>query len=122
MDIPQSGGLAVNIVFAVTAAIIPTGDHNLIRVIRKGAVSIIQSQRGFRKANCCTLLGSAKDHVLHFGAAEGLGALLAHDPQDGIGDIGFAGAVGADDGGDVVAKADQRLVREGFKALNFKRF
>ena len=122
VDIPQSGRLAVNIVFAVTAAIIPPGDHNLISVIGKGTVSIVQRQCCLGKAHRRTLLGAAKDHVLHFRATEGLGGLLTHNPQNGVGNIGFAGTVGADDGGNVIAKADQCLIREGLKALNFQTF
>ena len=63
---------------------------------------------------------SAEDHVLHLCAPEGLVALLAHDPEDGVGNIGFAGAVGANDGGDIIAKADQRFIRKGLKALHFQ--
>ena len=77
-------------------------------------------QGGFGKAHGGTLLGASEDHVLHLCAPEGFGALLAHDPEDGIGNIGFTRAVGANDGGDVIAKADQGLVREGLKALQFQ--
>jgi hypothetical protein len=67
-------------------------------------------------------LSAAKDHVFHLGTTEGLGALFAHDPKDSIGNIGFAGAIGANDGSDVIAKANQGFVREGLKALHFQRF
>ena len=122
VNIPQSGGLAVDIVFAVTAAVIPAGDHDLICVIAQGPVRIIQGQSCFRKANGRTLLRAIKDHVLHFCATEGLCALLTHNPEDGIGNIRFAGTVGTDDGGDIVTEPDQSLIREGLKALHFQTF
>ena len=122
MDVTQTGGLLVDIKFAVATAVVTTGDHNLVSIIGQSAVGVIQGQRCLRKADSRTLLRTAEDNVLHLCATEGLGALLAHDPKDRIGDIGFAGAVGADDGGDIIAKADQRLIREGLKALYFQAF
>ena len=122
VDIAQAGRLTVDIVFAVAAAIIAAGDHDLIGIVSQGTVGIIQSQRCFCKADRSTLLRTAKDHVLHLGTAEGFGTLLAHDPKDRVRNIRFTGAVGTHDGGDIVAKADQRLIRKGLKALYFQRF
>ena len=122
VDITKSCRLAVNIVFTVAAAIIPTGNHHLISIIGQGAVAIIQCQGCFRKTNCHTLLGTAENHVLHFGATESLGALFAHNPQNGVGNIGFAGTVGADNGGDIVTEPNQGLIRKGFETLHFQRF
>ena len=120
VDIPQTGRLAVDIVFTVTGAIITAGHHDLVSVISKGPVRIVQNQGRFRKANCCPFLGAAKDHVLHLGATEGFCALLAHNPQNGIGNIGLTGAVGAYDSRDIIAEADQGLVRERLEALYFQ--
>ena len=122
VDVLQAGGLAVDVVFAVAAAVIAAGDHDLVGIVSQGPVGVVQGQGGLGKAHGAPLLGAAEDHVLHFGAPEGFGALLAHDPEDGVGDIRFAGAVGPDDGGDVVAEPDQGLVREGLKALQFQGF
>ena len=122
MNITQSRGLAVDIVFTVTAAVVSAGDHDLVGIIAQCPVRIIQGQSRFRKAHSRALLGTTEDHVLHLGAAEGLAALLAHDPKDRIGNIRFTGTVGADNGGDVIAKADQRLIRKGLKSLHFQTF
>ena len=122
VDVLEPGGLAVDVVFAVAAAVIPAGDHHLVGIIGKRPVGVVQGQGSLREAHGAPLLGAAEDHVLHLGAPEGFGALLAHDPENGIGNIRFAGAVGADDGGDVVAEPNQRLIREGLKALQFQRF
>ena len=118
MDVLQPGGLAIDIIFAVPGAIVAPGDHDLVGVIQKRPVAVVQGQCGLRKAHGPPLLGAAEDHVLHLGTPKGPGALFAHDPDDGIGNIGFPGAVGTHDGGDIVAEADDRLVREGLEALN----
>ena len=87
MDVPKPGRLLVDIELTVTAAVEPAGHHHFVCVIGQRTVRVVQRQRSFGKAYRRTLLGSAEDHVLHFGAAQGLGALLTHDPQDGIGNI-----------------------------------
>ena len=120
MDIPEPGGLLVDVIFAVAAAVKTAGDHDLIRIIGKGPVGIVQGQGGLRKAHGGPLLGAAEDHVLHFGTPEGLGALLAHDPENGVGNIGFAGAIGANDGSDIIAEPDQRFIRKGLESLQFQ--
>ena len=83
---------------------------------------IVEDQRDLRKAHRRPLLGTAEDHIFHLGAAKGLGTLLTHDPADGVRNIGFTGAVGTDDSGDVLRKVQNGLIREGLEALNFKSF
>ena len=122
VDVLQPGGLAVDIILAVSGAVVPAGNHHLVCIIGQRPVGVVQGQGGFRKAHGTALLGSPKNHVLHLGAPEGLAALLAQYPQYGIGDIGFSGAVGAYDGGDIVSETNQGLVREGLEALDFQRF
>ena len=87
IDVPQTGGLLVDIVFAVTGAVIPPGDAHGVRIVGQSPVRIVQGQRSLRKAHRCTLLGAAENDILHFGAPESFGTLLAHDPQNGIGYI-----------------------------------
>ena len=120
MDISQSGGLAIDIKFRISGAVIPAGDHDLIGIVGQSPVRVVQGQCSLCKAHCLTLLGATEDHVFHLGTTEGLVALLAHDPQNCVGNIRFTGAVGTNDGGDIVAEADQRLIREGLKALHFQ--
>ena len=120
VDVPEPGGLLVDIVFAVPGAVIAPGDHHLVGIVGQSPVGIVQGQSCLREAHGGALLGAAEDHVLHFRAPEGLAALLAHDPEDGVGDVGFSGAVGPHNGGNIVAEADQGLVREGLEALQFQ--
>ena len=120
VDVPQAGGLLVDVVFTVPGAVVAPGDHHLVGVVGQRPVGVVQRQGRLGEANGGALLGAAEDHIFHFSAPEGFGALFAHDPQNGVGNIRFSGAVGADDGGNVVAEPDQRLVREGLKALQFQ--
>ena len=117
IDVLESGGLTVDIVFSVTGAVIPAGDHHLVGVIGQGSVGVVQGQRGLREAQLGTLGRAAENNVLHFGAPKGFGALFAHDPENGIGNIGLSRAVGAHNGGNVISKPDHRFIREGLKAL-----
>ena len=87
MDVTQSGGLAVDVIFAVAGTVVPAGDHHLVGIVSQGAVGIVQGQGSLGKAHGSTLQCTAKNHVLHLSAPQGLGTLLAHDPQNGIGDI-----------------------------------
>ena len=120
IDIFQAGRLAVDIVFAVAGAVVAPGDDHLIGIVGQSPVRIVQRQRCLRKAQLRALGRSAKDHILHFGTPEGLGALFAHDPQDRVGNIGFSGTVGTYDGGDIIAEPDHRFVRKGLEALQFQ--
>ena len=120
MDVPQPGRLLVDVKLAVPGAVVPPGDHHLIGVIGKGPVRVVQGEGRLRKAHRRPLLGAAEDHVLHLGPPQGLGALLPHDPEDGIGNIGFATAVGTYNGRNVAAELNRRLIRERLKALNFQ--
>ena len=119
IDVTKPGSLAIDVIFAVTGAVIPPGHHDLIGLHLEGMLRVVQDQADLRKSHLGPLQGTAEDHVLHLTATEGLGAHLTHDPADGIGNIRFAAAVGANDGGDVTSKGHDGLIREGFESLDF---
>ena len=121
VDVLQTGGAAVDVVLTLAGAVIPAGDHDLRLVHVDEAGGVVQHQRDFSIAGLLALGGAAEDDVLHLAAAQGAGGLFAHDPADGVGNIRFARTVGADDGGDVTVKGQNRLVGKGFKTLNFQR-
>ena len=120
MNVAQTRGLLIYIVFALAGAVIPPGDHDLGRLELERAVLIVQHERGLGEADRGALLCAAKDDVLHFCAAQRLGALLAHHPADGVGNVGLAAPVRADDRGDVAAELEHRFVGERLEALNFQ--
>ena len=81
---------------------------------------VIKDQGNLGEAHGGTDLGPAKDDILHLAAAQSLGTLFAHDPENGVGDVGLARAVRSDNGRDILFKFQARLVREGLEALNFQ--
>ena len=117
----QPDGLAVDVVFAFAAAVIAAGDGHLA-LLHGGedVLRVVQHQGHLGKPHLAALLRAAENHVLHLGAPEALDALLPHHPPDGVGDIGLAGAVGAHDGGDILAEIQDRLVRKGLEPLNLQ--
>ena len=120
VDIPQAGKLAVDIIFTLAGTEVAAGDHDLRCLDAQAAVGIIEHQRRFRVADGRTLGRAAEDHVLHLCAAQRLGALFAEYPADRVGNIRFSAAVRADDCRAVAAELQNRLIREGLKALNFQ--
>ena len=119
----QPDGLAVDVVLALAAAVVAPG-HGHLSFLHGGedVGAVIDDQRHLGKARPGPLGGAAEDDVFHLGSPEALGALLTHDPADGVRDIGLAGAVWAHDGGDVLTEVQRGLIREGLESLDGKRF
>ena len=78
-----------------------------------------QRQRDFGHARRLALAGAGEDDVFHLDAAQSLSGLLAQHPRDGVGDVGLAAAVGADDDGDALAgELHFGAIAERFEAEN----
>ena len=122
VDIAQAAGLAVDIIFALSAAVIAAGDHDLGVLGVEDAGAVVKDERHLRKAHGAALFRAAEDDVLHLAAAQRFRALLAHDPQDGVRYVRLAAPVRADDRRDLLVKIQARLVREGLEALNLQCF
>ena len=122
IDVLQPHLLPVDIVLALAAAVILAGKHDFAAVRIKNTGGVVDNQADLGIAQGPPLLGAAEDHVLHLAAPEGLGALFAHDPKDGVGDIGLAGAVGPHNGGDILFKGETGLIREGLETLYLQCF
>ena len=119
VHILKADGLLVDIILAVPAAVVAAGHHDLAAVNGgKHPGAVVQHQGYLGEAHGAPLLRAAEDHVLHLIAPEAPGGLLAHDPADGVGNIGLSRAVGAHDGGDALAEVQNGLIRKGLKALN----
>ena len=121
VDIAQTRRLLVDVVLALAAAVVAPG-HGHLGLLHGGedVGAVVDDQRHLGEARLGPLGGTAEDDVLHLGAPEALGALLAHDPADGVGDIGLAGAVWPHDGRDVLTEVQHRLIREALEALDFQ--
>ena len=79
--------LAVYVILAVAAAVIAAGKHELGVVAIENVLGVVNNKRDLRKAERAALFRAAEDDVFHFAAAQGLGALLAHDPKYRVGYI-----------------------------------
>ncbi len=78
--------------------------------VKMFVIHAADGQRHLRHAERFAAIRAVKNHVGHFAAAQGLGRLLAQDPANGVGHIGLAAAVGADDGRDAWLKIQGRFV------------
>jgi len=121
--VPQADRLAIDVIFALSAAVIPAG-HGHLRLLHGGenVAGVVQNQRHLRESQLGPLGGAAEDHVLHLRAPESLGALFAHDPADGVGNIGFSASVRTDNGGDILPEVQNGLIRKRLESLDFQCF
>ena len=121
VDVLETDRLLVDIIFTFSAAVIAAGDHHFTGIhTGKYAVTVIQDQRNLCKTNGISLFRSAENHILHLASAQSTRGLLAHDPADGIRNIRFSAAIGANDRGDILPEGQNRLIWKRFEALNFK--
>src|SRR5690606_3784788 len=121
LDVLQATGLAVEEVFAAAVAINAAHDLYLVKFAAELLFAVGEQEGNLAHLGGFAGVGALEDDVLHLATAQGFGGLFAEHPADGVGDVGLAAAVGADDGGDAGFKAEGRGVGEGFKAVEFER-
>ena len=95
LHVEQAAGLAVDRVLAAAVAEQGAADRDLGVVDRQRAVGVVDGEGDLGAAERAPGGGAGEDDVLHLAAAEGLGALLAHHPGEGVDDVALAGAVRA---------------------------
>ena len=122
MDVAEAAEGAVEAVFGAAIAEDAAGDGDLVEVDFEGFLAIGHGEGDFGHAEGFAFFGAVEDDVRHFAAAEGFGGGFAEDPADGVDDVGFAAAVGADDAGDALVEFEGGFVREGLEAVDFERF
>ena len=119
----EADALAVDGILALAAAVVAAADGDFVGVDVEAVVGVVDGQRHRGVAHGPAGLGAAEDDVLHLaGTAQLAGARLAQDPADGVGNIGFARAVGPHDAGDAGADGEPGAVGEGFEALDLQFF
>ncbi len=121
LDVLEPARRAVQKILAVAVAENPARQRDLVvgdldaRRAQIFAVHFAERERHFAHAHRLAAVRAVENHVRHFAAAQRLGRLLAEHPADGIGDVGFAAAVWADDGRDARLKIHRGFVREGLE-------
>ena len=74
----------------------------------KRVVGVVDGERHVCPAQGRPAGRAGEDDVFHFAATQGLGPLFAHDPRQGVNDVGLAGAVGPHHRGDSQLEVERR--------------
>ena len=122
LDVDEARGGAVEQVLALAGAEELAGDHYLLVVEGDGAAGVVEGEGDLGHAQRAALVAAREDDVLHLAAAQVARALLPHHPQEGLGDVALAGAVGPDDDADARLELQGGAVGEGLEALHLQRF
>jgi hypothetical protein len=122
LDILEAAGLAVEQILRAAVAEHPAPDRDFVEIHAQGCFAFGESERHLGHAQRFAPIGAGKNHIGHFGAAQGFGRGLAEHPADGIHDVGFATAVGPDNAGDPGVEFEVGLVGEGLEAIEFEAF
>ena len=117
LDVAQTAHVAVQQVLALARPIEPAG-HRYLAPRDLELPVIVEDQAHLGHPDRLARGRAVEDHVLHLVAPQGLGALLPERPADGVGDIGLAAPIGADDAGHPGEDLHFGLVGEGFEAVD----
>ena len=117
LHVEQAALLAVDRVLAAAVAEQRATDRDLAVLDRQRAVGVVDRQQHLGAAERPLGGGAGEDDVLHLAAAQSLGPLLAHDPGEGVDDVGLARTVGADDARDALLEGEGGRLREGLEPL-----
>ena len=96
-DVAQPAGRAVQEVVALARAREAPRDDDFLERDREHAVVVREVQRDFGDVHRASRRRPLEDHLFHLRAAQQPRALLAEHPAHGVGHVGLAAAVRADD-------------------------
>ena len=121
-DVEQPARDFVHQIVALTRAEEAAGEGHLAEFDGQDVVGVFDDQVDLGHAQGLAVAGAGEDHILHAVAAEYARPLLAQNPAYGLDHVGFAAAVGPDDGrysrtegnGDLLSK---RLEAEYFELV-----
>ena len=116
VDQPAAG--AGEAVFAFAGAVQPADDRDLGDAEPERLLGVVEHELHLGRRRGLAARRAAEDHVLHRLAADRDRRLLAERPQHRVGDVGLAGAVGADDHADARSELEPGPVRERLEALD----
>ena len=116
-NIAQAAGRAVDLVFALAAAIDAPRDRDLGKINGQRMIRVVKDQRYLAKGQALALFSAAEDHVLHLRTAQRFGALLAQHPLHGVRNVALAAAVRAHHAGNAVLEHDLNVICKGLKAV-----
>ena len=111
---PDSG--AVEQVLAFARAVQAARDADLVVLDRQTGVGVVEDQRHLGHTQGLRGGRAGEDDLFGLAGAHSLGGLFAEDPQQGVGDVGLAAAVGADDDDDAGLELGGDAGCEGLEA------
>ncbi len=118
VDVFEAADGAVDAVFGAAIPEDAAADGDFVVVDAEGLLAIGHGEDDFGHADGFAFVGAVEDDVGHFVATEGFGGGFAEDPADGVDDVGFAAAIGADDAGDAFVEVELGFVSEGLEAVD----
>ncbi len=121
-DVREPATGAVEAVTAVAGAVEMALDRDFGELGRGAAIGVVDHDLDLGRAPLADVFTAGGDHVLHRGAADRSRALLAERPEDGVGDVALAGAVGADDHADAGRELEVHPLGERLEPLHRDRF
>src|SRR5690606_37560334 len=95
-------------------------DLDLVEGNGEPSVLVGEAERDFGAVERPALLRPLEDRLLHLGASDRRGALLAEHPADGVADVGFPAAVRSDDGGDAVVESEFGPISERLETVEME--
>src|SRR5207302_1144157 len=107
---------AVEEVVALTVALHPPLDRDLVVVDGQAAGRVVEDHRDLGVGGARTPLAAGVDDLLHLLAANVASLAGAKHPFDGVDDVRLPRTVGADDGGDSAVELDLGLPGKSFEA------
>ena len=116
----QAAGRLVDEVLAFAGAEDAAGDGDLVELGAEDVLAVGEGDADLGHAQGLVGVGAVEDAVFHLRAAQRLGALLAENPADGVGDVALAAAVGADDGRHAGFEVEAGLVGKALEADHFE--
>ena len=119
--VDEAAAGAVEAVDAVAGAVEAAPHGDLRELGRGAAVGVVDRHLDLGGAAPADALAPGRDHVLHRGAADRARALLAERPQDRVGDVRLARAVGADDHADARRELQPGPLGERLEPLHLDR-
>ncbi len=122
LDVHEPRRRVVDEVLGFAVAVHAARDGDLGELERQRAVGVVEHEVDLGDADRLSGRRPGEDDVLHRLPAQLLGGLLAQNPQDRIGDVGLARAVGADDDRHARLELHHALVRKGLEPLECERF
>ena len=121
LNVLQAARGLIQEVGVCAVAIGPPRDGDLVKLRPQGLFAFGEDERHLGHTQRLARVCAVEDDVLHLGATQGTGALLAEHPPDRVRDVALAAAIRPHNSNHPRLEREPRLVREAFEALNLQR-